>query len=61
VVVSGYGEHRPMKPNTNDENRAANRRVEVKIVKDKAVAAAQAAKKKAEELKAANIAAGYEN
>jgi len=61
VVVSGYGEHRPMKPNTTDENRASNRRVEVKVVKDKTVAAAQAAKKKAQELKAANEAAGYSN
>jgi chemotaxis protein MotB len=59
VVVSGYGEHRPMKPNTTDDNRAANRRVEVKVIKDKNVAAAQAAKKKAEELEAANKAAGY--
>jgi hypothetical protein len=50
-----------MKPNTSDDNRASNRRVEVKIVKDKNVAAAQAAKKKAEELKAENEAAGYEN
>jgi len=61
LVVSGYGEHRPMKPNTNDENRASNRRVEIKVVKDKTVFAAQAAKKKAQELKAANIAAGYDN
>lgn len=61
LVVSGYGEYRPMKPNTNDENRASNRRVEIKVVKDKTVAAAQAAKKKAQELKAANIAAGYDN
>ena len=61
VVVSGYGEHRPMKPNTSDENRASNRRVEIKVVKDKAVAAAQAAKKKAQELEAANKAAGYSN
>lgn len=61
LVVSGYGEHRPMKPNTNDENRASNRRVEIKVVKDKTVAAAQAAKKKAQELKAANKAAGYDN
>ena len=61
LVVSGYGEHRPMKPNTSDDNRASNRRVEVKVVKDKNVAAAQAAKKKAQELKAANEAAGYEN
>ena len=61
LVVSGYGEYRPMKPNTNDENRASNRRVEIKVVKDKTVAAAQAAKKKAQELKAANEAAGYDN
>ena len=61
VVVSGYGEHRPMKPNTSDENRASNRRVEIKVVKDKTVAAAQAAKKKAQELEAANKAAGYSN
>ena len=59
LMVSGYGEHRPIKPNTSDDNRASNRRVEVKIVKDKNVAAAQASKKKAQELKAANEAAGY--
>jgi len=61
LVVSGYGEYRPMKPNTTDDNRASNRRVEIKVVKDKNVAAAQAAKKKAQELKAANEAAGYSN
>ena len=49
VVVSGYGEHRPMKPNTSDDNRASNRRVEIKIVKDKDVAAALKLKKMAEE------------
>jgi len=37
VAVSGYGPHRPIKPNTNDFNRALNRRVEVKIQKDKDV------------------------
>ena len=61
LVVSGYGSERPIKPNTSDDNRASNRRVEVKVVKDKNVAAAQAAKKKAQELKAENEAAGYEN
>jgi len=61
LVVSGYGAERPIKANTTDDNRASNRRVEVKVVKDKNVAAAQAAKKKAQELKAANEAAGYEN
>jgi len=61
LVVSGYGAERPIKPNTSDNNRASNRRVEVKVVKDKNVAAAQAAKKKAQELKAANKAAGYSN
>ena len=60
VVVSGYGEHRPMKPNTSDDNRASNRRVEIKIVKDKDVAAALKAKKRAEELAAENKAAGFE-
>ena len=61
LVVSGYGSERPIKANTSDDNRASNRRVEVKVVKDKNVAAAQAAKKKAQELKAANEAAGYDN
>ena len=61
LVVSGYGSERPIKANTTDDNRASNRRVEIKVVKDKNVAAAQAAKKKAHELKAANEAAGYEN
>jgi chemotaxis protein MotB len=37
IAVSGYGPHRPIKPNTNDFNRALNRRVEVKIQKDKDV------------------------
>ena len=61
LVVSGYGAERPIKANTTDDNRASNRRVEVNVIKDKNVAAAQAAKKKAQELKAANKAAGYEN
>ena len=61
LVVSGYGAERPIKPNTTDDNRASNRRVEIKVVKDKNVAAAQAAKKKAQELEAANKAAGYSN
>jgi chemotaxis protein MotB len=38
LVVAGYGEHRPLEPNTNDEHRAMNRRVEIKILKDKEVA-----------------------
>ncbi|GEM_PF-223419 len=37
IAVSGYGPYRPLKPNTNDFNRALNRRVEVKIQKDKDV------------------------
>jgi hypothetical protein len=37
VAVSGYGPHRPLKANTNDFNRALNRRVEIKIQKDKNV------------------------
>ena len=61
LVVSGYGAERPIKANTTDDNRASNRRVEVKVVKDKNVAAAQKAKKKAQELKAENEAAGYDN
>ena len=32
-VVSGYGSHRPIKPNINTTNRAANRRVEIIISK----------------------------
>ncbi len=34
MVVTGYGEYRPIKPNNSDENRALNRRVEIKILKD---------------------------
>ncbi len=34
MVVTGYGEYRPLKPNTSDDNRALNRRVEIKILKD---------------------------
>ncbi|MEK9630066.1 MAG: OmpA family protein [Nitrospinota bacterium] len=33
MVVTGYGEFRPLLENTNDDNRAANRRVEIKILK----------------------------
>lgn len=32
-IVSGYGSHRPRKPNTNTTNRASNRRVEIIISK----------------------------
>jgi len=59
VVVSGYGEFRPMKPNTSDDNRASNRRVEIKIVKDKDVAAAIKAKKRAAEDAAEAKARGF--
>lgn len=38
MVVTGYGEYRPIKPNNSDDNRALNRRVEIKILKDKRVA-----------------------
>jgi chemotaxis protein MotB len=34
IVVAGYGQYRPIKPNNNDLNRALNRRVEIKILKD---------------------------
>jgi chemotaxis protein MotB len=34
IVVTGYGEYRPLKPNDSDANRAVNRRVEIKILKD---------------------------
>jgi len=33
VEVVGYGESRPKYPNTTDENRAKNRRVEIKLLK----------------------------
>ena len=59
LVVSGYGSERPVKPNSSDDNRAANRRVEIKIMKDKNVAAAEDAKRKSDAIKAANKAAGY--
>ena len=59
LVVSGYGSERPVKPNSSDDNRASNRRVEIKIMKDKNVAAAEEAKRKSDALKAANKAAGY--
>jgi OOP family OmpA-OmpF porin len=32
LQTKGYGERSPVVPNTNDENRALNRRVEFKIV-----------------------------
>tara|TARA_Y100001960_G_C14763115_1_gene875274 strand:+ start:962 stop:2521 length:1560 start_codon:yes stop_codon:yes gene_type:complete len=42
MVVTGYGEFRPLRPNTSDDNRAANRRVEIKILKDVKVAEKEA-------------------
>src|SRR5690625_6597244 len=33
--LAGYGETRPVKPNTSSENRQANRRVEIVILKDR--------------------------
>jgi chemotaxis protein MotB len=33
--ISGYASYQPVKPNDNDTNRAANRRVEIIITKDK--------------------------
>lgn len=38
MVVTGYGQYRPIKPNNSDLNRAVNRRVEIKILKDIIVA-----------------------
>ncbi|PIQ98012.1 MAG: hypothetical protein COV67_01210 [Nitrospinae bacterium CG11_big_fil_rev_8_21_14_0_20_56_8] len=42
MVVTGYGEFRPLKANTSDEHRAMNRRIEIKILKDIKVAEAEA-------------------
>lgn len=44
TVVTGYGEFRPLLENTNDDNRAANRRVEIKILKALEVAEKEAKK-----------------
>ena len=33
IVVTGYGEFSPLLENTNDDNRPANHRVEIKILK----------------------------
>jgi len=46
IVVTGYGEYRPLKSNTSDEFRALNRRVEIKILKDIKVAEREAKEKK---------------
>ncbi|GIS84011.1 MAG: chemotaxis protein MotB [Nitrospina sp.] len=46
MVVTGYGEFRPLKPNTSDDHRAANRRVEIKILKDVKVAEKRKQKKR---------------
>jgi chemotaxis protein MotB len=35
LSASGYGDSRPKVPNTNEANRAKNRRVEIVVVKDK--------------------------
>jgi outer membrane protein OmpA-like peptidoglycan-associated protein len=36
LVSKGYGELQPIAPNTSDENRALNRRVEIKIIDNQA-------------------------
>jgi chemotaxis protein MotB len=46
MVVTGYGEFRPLKENLNDDARAANRRVEIKILKALEVAKDEAKKSK---------------
>ena len=46
IVVTGYGEFRPLKDNVNDDNRAANRRVEIKILKALEVAKDEARQSK---------------
>lgn len=46
MVVTGYGEFRPLKENLNDDARAANRRVEIKILKALEVAKDEAKKAK---------------
>jgi hypothetical protein len=46
MVVTGYGDFRPLKENSNDDNRAANRRVEIKILKALEVAKEEAKKTK---------------
>jgi chemotaxis protein MotB len=42
IAVAGFGQHDPVKPNSNDENKRLNRRVEI-FVADAAGAAAPAA------------------
>jgi outer membrane protein OmpA-like peptidoglycan-associated protein len=32
ILAKGYGETKTILPNTSDENRAQNRRVEIKII-----------------------------
>ncbi|MDD3814456.1 MAG: flagellar motor protein MotB [Desulfocapsaceae bacterium] len=49
-VVSGYSSFRPVKPNTNAENRASNRRVEI-IISKKLPPAAQASSEDLEAVK----------
>ncbi|MBT5027377.1 MAG: OmpA family protein [Nitrospina sp.] len=51
MVVTGYGEFRPLKENINDDNRAANRRVEIKILKALEVAKDEARKSKTSKVK----------
>ncbi len=46
MVVTGYGQYRPYKPNNSDQNRSLNRRVEIKILKDKALETGQQESKK---------------
>lgn len=48
MVVSGYGPYRPLQPNTSDANRAINRRVEIKILKDREILEETEASKKQE-------------
>jgi len=48
MVVTGYGEYRPLVINNSDHNRALNRRVDIKILKDKDVYSEEQKKKNKE-------------
>jgi flagellar motor protein MotB len=32
ISIAGYGQYQPLAPNTNEENRAKNRRVDIVII-----------------------------
>ncbi len=50
VTIVGYSQYKPLVPNTSDENKAKNRRVDIVIISDGSAVAAQQREEKSDEM-----------